>query len=255
MLDLVDTSRPTITSGGTFVSATRGLPTTVWLPGGAGPFPLVVFAHGYQVGVAPYERFARVLVDAGYAVAAPSFPLTDEARAGVYLDEDDIDHEGADVSFVLTGVLGDPTVGPRIDADHVAVAGHSDGASVAVQVGLSRSVADPRIKAVVALTAGPLGVGPLHGPPVLLAQSDVDEYNDLSTGTELYAEITSTRWFLTLHGATHLAPVQGSTPWTAIQDETVVAFLDRYLAGRELSDDDIAAAADAEPDLASIYHS
>jgi dienelactone hydrolase len=251
-LDLVDGSRPTITSTGTYVAATRSLPTTVWVPAGSGPFPMVVFAHGYRVGVGPYERFAEVLAEHGYLVAAPSFPLTDEARAGANLDEADIDHEAADVSFVLTEVLADPELGPVIDASRVGAVGHSDGGSVVLQVGYGPTGEDTRVKAVVAMTGGSPGPGLLHGPPMLLEQSDVDEYNDLSSATELLDQITTPWWFLELHGATHAGPVEGDGTYTALLDATVLAFLDRHLAGSIDDDDAIAAPADANPDLATF---
>jgi len=42
----------------------------------AGPFPLVVFAHGYQLGPDTYARLLRAWARAGYVVAAPAFPRT-----------------------------------------------------------------------------------------------------------------------------------------------------------------------------------
>ena len=75
-------------SSGKVLSASRTLTTAVWYPvGTAGPWPLVVFAHGYRLGVGPYVHLCQTWAAAGYVVAAPTFPLTDEAVAGSNLDE------------------------------------------------------------------------------------------------------------------------------------------------------------------------
>lgn len=250
-LDLVDTTRPTTTSSGTFVAPTRSLPTTVWVPSGSGPFPVVVFAHGFRDGVAPYARIANHLAEQGYLVAAPSFPLTDEARAGANLDEDDIDHEAADLSFVLTQLLDDPELGPVADRTRIGAAGHSDGASVAVQLAYGPTGKDPRVRAVVALTAGSPGPGALSGPPMLLEQSDTDQYNDLSIAQDLLDQVTTPWWFVLLHGATHSGPVEGDATYTDYMDAVVVAFLDRYV--KDATDPvPFEALAASRPDLATF---
>jgi len=41
----------------------------------AGPFPLVIFGHGFAVTPAPYARLLEAWASAGYVVAAPIFPL------------------------------------------------------------------------------------------------------------------------------------------------------------------------------------
>ena len=74
------TSRPTI-SHGHQIAATRTLTTTVTYPSSGGPFPLIVFAHGYQLGPANYGQIMRAIAAGGYVVAAPSFPLADAAVA------------------------------------------------------------------------------------------------------------------------------------------------------------------------------
>lgn len=48
-----------------------------------GPFPLVVFAHGFNITPAPYARLLQAWARAGYVVAAPIFPLTN-SRASAW---------------------------------------------------------------------------------------------------------------------------------------------------------------------------
>ena len=76
----------------------RTLPTQVWYPaqgppGGGdqpnapadkahGPYPLVIFSHGYTGNGPVYGPFVREWVKAGYVVAAPTFPLTHGGTPG-----------------------------------------------------------------------------------------------------------------------------------------------------------------------------
>src|SRR5437879_2887764 len=126
VLPLVDHSRPTV-SHGRLVAPSRSLTTQVWYPKGlSGPRPLVVFAHGFQVGLDPYRRACNAWAERGFVVAAPMFPLTDQAVAGKDLDEADIGNQPADVRFVITQLLaatqssGTPVSG-LIDPARIAV--------------------------------------------------------------------------------------------------------------------------------------
>ncbi len=66
-----DTSRPTPAFGSYPGSSSRRLPTTVWYPSdGGGPFPLVVFVHGFGVTPADYAPLLTRIAGAGYVVAA-----------------------------------------------------------------------------------------------------------------------------------------------------------------------------------------
>src|SRR5438067_1920033 len=105
-LPLVDTSRR---AG----SGPRVLTTSVWYPAApGGPFPLVVFAHGYNVTPAPYAGLLQSWARAGYVVAAPTFPLTNPGAPGGP-NEDDVVNQPADVRFVIDRLLAaDAQPGP-----------------------------------------------------------------------------------------------------------------------------------------------
>ena len=101
-----------------------------------GPFPLIVFAHGFAVTPAPYAALMRAWVSAGYVVAAPIFPLSNANALGGP-DESDLVNQPRDMSFVITRVLtasahGHGTLAGRINASAIAVAGQSDGGSTAL---------------------------------------------------------------------------------------------------------------------------
>ena len=67
----------------------------------AGPFPLIVFGHGFAVTPAPYAALLRTWAAAGFVVAAPIFPLGN-AHAPGGPDEADIVNQPSDMSLVIT---------------------------------------------------------------------------------------------------------------------------------------------------------
>ena len=221
--------------------AIRGLPVitrvvgstiSVWQPAdGDGPWPLVVFAHGYETTPQTYTRLLHAWAAAGYVVAATASNEPDAVVAAITTMEDD----------------------PAVDATRIAVAGHSDGATRAVDVAFDPSIHDSRVRAVVALVSDPLPCcATLSGPPMLLEQGDADTTSPRQNGDALFAQITSARWYLVLKGAAHEPPIVSVTPWTPIVDATTIAFLDRSLADRTTDDDALFAPAAAEPDLATL---
>ncbi len=232
-LHLVDSSRPTV-SKGRQISPTRALTTLVWLPQGAGRWPLVVFAHGFQVGPQPYATLLAAWAAHGYVVAAPEFPLTDGAIAGANLDEGDIGSQPGDVRFVTDFLVSpDSPLVARIDSARVAVAGHSDGAETA----LAASVADlppgePRYRAVIVMSVQPLaGTGPTGNPPILVTQGDADTINPPTYGYQTWQQARSPRYLLVLHGGGHLPPLEAGSAWLPGIEAETEAFLDAYVAG------------------------
>lgn len=250
-LDLVDTGRPTVSRGAT-LAPTRSLPTVVAYPTGpGGPWPLVVFAHGFRLGPPGYTRLIGTLAAAGYVVAAPSFPLADEAAAGSAVDRGDLPNQPGDVSFVIDQVLGaadDPTspLHNRVDATRVGAVGHSDGADTVLEVGYHPTRADARVRAIVALSPDavvPAGTRTGASTPLLVEHGDADAVVPYSESVSVFAAVPARRYFLTLVGGGHLEPVTEPTVWTPVLDATIVAFLDRHVRGSDLGEDAITAPA------------
>jgi predicted dienelactone hydrolase len=234
VLNLVDRSRQTV-SHGRLIASTRTLRTTVWFAHGpATSHPLIVFAHGYSVGVAPYVRVCQAWARAGFVVAAPSFPLTDASVAGQALDEADMVNQPADVSFVISALVsanrapGDP-LNARIDPQRVAVAGHSDGADTALAVTYLPQDRDPRIRAAVVDAPDPLplpaGAARLTSTvPLLLLHGDGDAIAPYAGSLRVLTQLTTPGWFITLRGADHLSPIKGPSSWTAAFDRVTTDF-------------------------------
>jgi predicted dienelactone hydrolase len=254
---LVDTSRPTVSRGRT-IAPSRTLDTTVYAPSDGGPYPLVVFAHGFQIGPGPYAHLCQVLASAGYVVAAPAFPLTDQAVAGANLDRGDLPNQAGDVSFVITSLTSSPPAAltGKVDGAHVGVVGHSDGADTVLDVGYFPFRNDTRVRAVAAFAPDamtPPGGSVGAGVPLLLEHGDHDSIVPFSNSQTVFGQVPSHRFFLVMHGADHLPPVQGVAPWAPVLERTTIAFLDRYVAGRASTDDGITAAAtSAGPSVATL---
>jgi dienelactone hydrolase len=179
-----DTTRPTPAFDGFPGSSSRQLPTTVWYPSdGGGPFPLVLFVHGFGVTPADYAPLLTRLASAGYVVAAATYPLLSGQPAGP-TDTVGWDDLYPDSWFVASQVLersaaGDAVLGGLIDPDRIAVAGHSDGAAVAFGLGYTPFRLDVRARAVVAYAAD-IGQYPTYQPnqrPILHVLSDHDDFN------------------------------------------------------------------------------
>lgn len=245
-LDLTDTTRPTGSRPG------RHLPTIVFYPaigpgggaetGGAhglrGPWPLVVFAHGYDVTPLTYHDLLHHMAESGYVVAAPSFPL--ETHGGP-LDENDLSNEPADIKFVITQVLaaaaggGDGVLKGMVDPAHVALIGHSDGAEAVLGAAYLPGVADPRVGPVVAMAAQGIldddRIPSVPRHPLLVVQGTADTINPPVESDRLYASAPSPKAYLQLLGASHLPPVADSNRWRPIVEATVVDWLDAWLGG------------------------
>jgi predicted dienelactone hydrolase len=249
-LTLVDSSRPTPPVAGDPGAPTRTLPTLVAYPaegrpddppvaGAAparedGPFPLIVFAHGFDTTPGLYAALLETWAAAGYVVAAPEFP---RSVAGAHLDEGDLDHQPADVSFVISKLLAGAALPGLIDGRHVGVAGHSDGAVTAVGVGYNTCCHDGRVSAAVVMAgdAHPFAGGAYFArgaPPLLVIQGDQDPSNPPALGEQLYAAAPSPKVLVLLHGASHLPPFTTDLPHLDLVEAATVGFFDHYLKGR-----------------------
>jgi predicted dienelactone hydrolase len=239
VLDLSDDSRstdPTPASAGSDATPGRALPTHLFYPAdGDGPFPVVVFSHGFSSTPESYWALLESWAAAGFVVAAPTFPLTSRGSALVRADVLD---QPADVSFVLTQVLalgsaaGD--LAGRIDTAHVAVAGHSAGAMTSLGV-LGTCCRDPRVTAAVVLSGTLAAFGPTiatPGVPTLFVHGTADDVLPLADGQAAYAAAPAAKAFVELPGGTHSAPYDdGADPHAAAVRALTTDFLRWTLDG------------------------
>jgi dienelactone hydrolase len=226
----------------------RPLETVVRYPAGGSQHPLIVFAHGFALTPAAYDRLLTVWTEAGYVVAAPVFPL-ENANAPGGPTQSDLVNEPQDVSFVITRLLAldarpNGVLAGRIDPSQIAVAGHSDGAVAALAVAYGRRLRDPRLRAAIVMSGAALPwMGPfsLRGPPLLAVQGTADPLNSPTTTAAYFLRAHRPKFLLWLLGASHRPPYTSQEPQLGIVERATVAFLDHYLRGRPLQAFDKAA--------------
>jgi alpha-beta hydrolase superfamily lysophospholipase len=236
-MTFVDTTRGTGARGSQPAHSGRTLVTTIVAPSSpaVGPFPLVVFAHGYDQSVATYLDLLRTVAAGGYVVAAPDFPLTSTAFPGPP-SRNDVLNQPADLSFLITAIRGAAAApGPLsglVAAGKVGVMGHSDGAVTAAAVAFNSCCADPRVGGAIILSGAESDFHgswfSAHSPPLLVVHGDADTVNPLPSGQQLFFGSTGQAFLVTVAGGTHLGPFT-LDPVRTLVARTVIDFLDAEL--------------------------
>ncbi len=167
---LVDESRVTRANGEFPELPSRTLETLVWypateagedVPAAEGPFPILVWSHGFSSTNTEASWLAPHLASRGYIVAAPRFPLTNLNTDGGP-NVADVVEQPADWSFVLDAVIaaGDDASSPlsaAVDGERVMAGGLSLGGMTTLLVTYHATLRDPRVDAAVALAPAAAG--------------------------------------------------------------------------------------------------
>ncbi|WP_228943305.1 alpha/beta hydrolase family protein [Nocardioides sp. Leaf374] len=212
----------------------RDLPATVAYPAtsdgvGATPVcrvsPLVLAGHGSGGDGASAAALHGYLVEAGYVVAAPTFP-------GGF----DIAGYAKDVRRTLTTVRavsdrsGGLLSGRVRQGGPVGYIGTSMGAIVGLAL-VDSEQRDGRIRAVVAKagTSFDPTFRPVGGPPLLMLNGDADTVIPYAGARETYQQARRTKGLITLSGVGHDLDTGGDP----VLRTTSTAFLDRFLRSRD----------------------
>lgn len=246
---LVDSSRPTPQNGSVPGHPGRTLVVSVYYPsaGGpglahdpapdrsGGPYPLIVFAHGFPADPAGYGSLLAAWASAGYVVAAPMFPLTNPSAPGGP-DLADYVNQPADMSFVVTELEAQsraPT-GPlagMVDPGAVGAAGHSLGGVTTLGLVANSCCRDDRIKAAVVMAGDqltfPNGQADFPSFPLLFVHGNADEVVPYVSSVVSFDAAQAPKGLLTILGGDHEAPVAGPAFDAAVR--TTTAFFDLYL--------------------------
>jgi predicted dienelactone hydrolase len=242
VLHLADRSRTIRLSDGRRIA--RPVTTYLFYPpaaGSHGPWPLVVFGHGFATTPFRYVRLLRAWAAAGYLVAAPVFPLGN-ANAPGGPDENDIVNQPRDMSFVITQLLAasassDSPLHGLVDRARIAVAGQSDGAETAFATAYQRPWRDRRVRAAVILSGAELGQHARvasHTAPLLAVQGTADRINPPVYTLDLFRAVHRPRFLLLLGGGGHLPPYTKPGARLAAVEGVSIAFLSHYLRGGRL---------------------
>lgn len=97
--------------------------------------PLIMFSHGYGSNGPYYAWFAEFLASKGYIVATVyHYRANTYDSTAMYL-ANKLWQRPLDLSLDITFLLKDKVWGPRIDANRIGVAGHSQGGFTALWIG------------------------------------------------------------------------------------------------------------------------
>lgn len=202
----VDASRQ-VCRGGT--CGLRVLDTRFTAPDDTGgPYPLVLFAHGFAVDPADYQVLLDRVAAAGYVVAAPLLPESAATGTGAPIRLYTA-NQAADLSFLLTQLTGlatgDPGWAATATPTNPIVMGHSDGGIIAGAL-VSTNLADPRFAGAVVI-AGEVdpAVGPYgpHGGRVLVVHGDADTIAPFASDLALSTASNPPKAFLVGVGRSH----------------------------------------------------
>ncbi len=203
-----------------------------------GPFPLVIFGHGFSVTPGLYAHLLQAWTRAGYVVAAPVFPLGN-ANAPGGPNESDLPNQPADMRFVISSLLAISSApsGPLaglVNPKAIAASGHSDGGDTALTVAYDEYDRDSRIKAAAILSGAEIpGMGgysfPPGSPPLLATQGTADPINTPAETELFFKAARRPKYLLRLLGAEHLPPYHDEQPQLGVIERVTIAFYDAYL--------------------------
>ena len=249
-ITLVDPTRPTPAAGNLAATAERTVEVWLTLPETDEAAPLVVFSHGMSGHARKFEDLHRVWAEAGYAVAAPVFPLSNDGVEGSWGNIHDVPNQPGDVSFVLDELLAlssdaSSEFAGRFDPNRVGASGLSAGGFTTYGVAVDAEWRDPRFVAAVVMSAPLNRTAELFDPtddfPLLIIHGDSDLLIRVEQAQIAYRALNAPRYLIVLLGGGHASPYEDAPATFEAKvpghDELIyastVAFWDRYLLGIE----------------------
>ncbi len=244
----------------------REIPVRLYWPASASaatPVPLVVFSHGLGGSRTGYSYLGRYWASQGFASLHVQHAGSDRAvwsgnfftlfgNLQTAASEANALDRARDVSFAITSILNSKDFGAQINADAIAVAGHSYGANTAMLIGGATverggkplTLRDDRVKALILISAPPFtgegDMGKILGPikvPTLHVTGTEDiirvpgYYSDVADRVAVYDAVVAPSKLLTVFkGATHSIFTDRSAP-AGVELNSVVKKATRELSG------------------------
>lgn len=219
-------------------------------------------AHGFSGLPEKFAAMANRIADAGYIVAAPAFPLTNQnAPNGAYLL--DVRQQPADVSFVLDRLLEAnetpiDSLYDRIASSAIAVLGHSLGGTTTIAITRKNCCRDTRVSLGLLFAPGPIelfdqlfGPDPTEGgPPTMILQGDRDPIIGYEGSYSYFSKIDAPKAFVGITGADHSNAIEADDePLTYLETvgaRAIVAYLNREFHGAKQAFADVRAELNVE---------
>ena len=230
---------PTPTVGGAGLRPVDGAPPAT----AQGPFPLVVFSHGFGLSGRSASALMSYWASAGYVIAAPDYPLTSDTAPGGPQRSADFENQPSDAKFVLTEMLrvnGDDGSAWRglIHPVRVAYAGYSMGGGVTLGAGFNSCCLDERARAAIVMAGGRPRYGGDYfaGPavPVMFIHGERDTTVPYASSQENFAQAKAPKFLLTALDGDHGSPYSADSrsAEAALVVRATITFLDIYLKGQ-----------------------
>jgi len=241
-LHLVDRTRPTAAGTGTPELPERTLDTVVYEPDAPGAYPLILFSHGLGGSPGKFSKLLTAWTTAGFVVAAPTFPLTNDRAAAYAKNWADLAQQPGDARFVIDEVLArnadaaSPLHG-RILPDRIGAGGLSLGGATTYGLVYHDCCRDDRIKAAMVLSGGrfPLAGGDyaMDRPlPLLIMHGNKDVAMPYKLAVEAFTAVKGPAWFATLEDFTHAPPFEDDpSRFDAMDEKTTTDFWVGTLGG------------------------
>ncbi len=250
-----DPSRPTGVTPG------RVIPTDIYVPGGTGPFPMIVHAHGLSGNSGKFSELLSAWSRAGYVVVAPNFPLTSDAIPDEAQQVGDVVQQPADIRFVTDQVLAMNRPGGEleglVDPGRLGISGLSLGGATTYAKIFHPCCVDERFRSAILMSAflypQPGGEFTFDREfPVLVFAGTADTAIPYSAQLEAAAKLPGPTWTVTLTDGSHAWPFENTpSPHDQVVVDTSLAFWDGTLRDDQAALDSIATTA-AVPGLASV---
>jgi dienelactone hydrolase len=252
----VDQHRTTAANGRSPILRGRRLSTTIFYPAqgsatgiaaknatpdrAGGPYPLIVAAHGFGGSVAEMQALSERWAAAGYVVAEPLFPLTNEHTPGGP-DAADYISQPADMSYVITSVLqasarsNGPLAG-LVDPNQIGAAGHSLGGITTLGLAANTCCHDPRVKAAIVFSGDSEGFPHghfdyTHAPPMMFVHGTADPVVPYQSSVDAFNLANGPKALVSVIGGGHDATVGTSGRWFASIARVTTDFFNAYVKG------------------------
>jgi dienelactone hydrolase len=205
----------------------RTLVTDIYVPGGKGPFPLVMHAHGMDGTSGKFSQLLGHWAEAGYVVVAPNFPRTNGDAPEELRDLADYLNQPGDVTFTLDRVLEMNEPGGElagvIATDHMGISGLSLGGATTYPLLFNSCCRDERYLSGILMSALEL---PFEGHtydysrriPILAFAGTDDSSIPYELQQEILGRLGGPKWNVTLPGGQHSQPFENNP---SPQDELV----------------------------------